>query len=51
MKDAGASVYTIGIFKDANPKADVNTASNENKFMQAVSSNYLRLPMPIRKAG
>lgn len=40
MKDAGASVYTIGIFKDANPKADVNTASNENKFMQAVSSNY-----------
>ena len=40
MKDAGASVYTIGIFKDANPKADVNTASNENKFMQAASSNY-----------
>lgn len=40
MKDAGASVYTIGIFKDANPKADMNTASNENKFMQAASSNY-----------
>lgn len=40
MKDAGASVYTIGIFKDANPKADVNTTSNENKFMQAASSNY-----------
>lgn len=40
MKDAGASVYTIGIFKDANPNADVNTASNENKFMQAASSNY-----------
>lgn len=40
MKNAGASVYTIGIFKDANPKADVNTASNENKFMQAASSNY-----------
>lgn len=40
MKDAGASVYTIGIFKDANPKADVNTATNENKFMQAASSNY-----------
>ena len=40
MKDAGASVYTIGIFKDANPKADVNTTTNENKFMQAASSNY-----------
>ena len=40
MKDAGASVYTIGIFDGANPKADVNTATNENKFMQAASSNY-----------
>lgn len=40
MKDAGASVYTIGIFKDANPSADVNTTANENKFMQAASSNY-----------
>lgn len=42
MKDAGASVYTIGIFKDANPSADVNASgtSNENKFMQAASSNY-----------
>lgn len=40
MKDAGASVYTIGIFKDANPSADVNATTNENKFMQAVSSNY-----------
>lgn len=40
MKDAGASVYAIGIFDGANPSADVNTASNENKFMQAVSSNY-----------
>lgn len=40
MKDAGASVYTIGIFKDANPSADVNTTTNENKFMQAASSNY-----------
>ena len=42
MKDAGASVYTIGIFKDANPSANVNASgtSNENKFMQAASSNY-----------
>lgn len=42
MKDAGASVYTIGIFDGANPSADVNASgtSNENKFMQAASSNY-----------
>lgn len=40
MKDAGASVYTIGIFKDANPSANVNATTNENKFMQAASSNY-----------
>lgn len=40
MKDAGASVYTIGIFDGANPNADVNATSNENKFMQAASSNY-----------
>lgn len=40
MKDAGASVYTIGIFDGANPSANVNAASNENKFMQAASSNY-----------
>lgn len=40
MKDVGASVYTIGIFKDANPNADVNATTNENKFMQAASSNY-----------
>ena len=40
MKDAGASVYAIGIFDGANPSADVNATTNENKFMQAVSSNY-----------
>lgn len=42
MKDAGALVYDIGIFSGANPKADVSAggASNENKFMQAASSNY-----------
>lgn len=40
MKDAGASVYTIGIFDGANPSADVNATTNENKFMQAASSNY-----------
>lgn len=42
MKDAGASVYTIGIFDGANPSDNVNASgtSNENKFMQAASSNY-----------
>lgn len=40
MKDAGASVYAIGIFDGANPSADMNATTNENKFMQAVSSNY-----------
>lgn len=40
LKDAGTVVYTVGIFKGADPKADVSGASKENKFMQAVSSNY-----------
>ena len=50
LKAAGAEVYTVGIFKDADPKADVSKTSKENKFMQAVSSNYpsatyARLPL------
>ena len=42
MKDGKATVYTIGIFDGADPKASVekSTTSQENKFMQAVSSNY-----------
>lgn len=42
LKDAGATVYSVGIFEGANPSAEVsaNGTSNENKFMQAVSSNY-----------
>lgn len=40
MKDKGTTVYTVGIFSDANPSADPSGASNENKFMHAVSSNY-----------
>lgn len=42
MKDGKATVYTIGIFKRANPNASVQDSktSQENKFMQAVSSNY-----------
>lgn len=40
LKDAGTVVYTVGIFDGADPKADVSKTSSENKFMQAVSSNY-----------
>lgn len=42
IKDAGGTVYTIGIFSGANATADptANGTSSENKFMQAVSSNY-----------
>lgn len=42
MKDSKANVYTIGIFDGADPKASVQDSktSQENKFMQAVSSNY-----------
>ena len=42
MKDAGAMVYSIGIFEGADPNVNpvTGSASNENKFMHAVSSNY-----------
>ena len=42
MKDAGAAVYSIGIFEGADPAKypDGQGVSNENKFMHAVSSNY-----------
>ena len=44
MKQAGTTVYSIGIFSGANPAADPtstsSSVSNENKFMHAVSSNY-----------
>ncbi len=42
MKDGKATVYTIGIFDGADPNAGVQDSktSQENKFMQAVSSNY-----------
>lgn len=42
MKDAGATIYSVGIFNDANPSADPTKSgtSRENKFMHAVSSNY-----------
>lgn len=43
MKDSKAAVYTIGIFDGADPSAgiqDSGKSQKENKFMQAVSSNY-----------
>ena len=43
MKDSKATVYTIGIFHGADPSAgiqDSGKSQKENKFMQAVSSNY-----------
>lgn len=43
MKDSKATVYTVGIFDGANPSAgiqDSGKSQKENKFMQAVSSNY-----------
>ena len=40
MKDKKATVYTVGIFSGSDPSADPSGASNENKFMHAVSSNY-----------
>ena len=40
MKDAGANIYTVGAFSGANPSDDLLGASDENKFMHAVSSNY-----------
>lgn len=40
MKDKKATVYTVGIFSGADPSADPSGASNKNKFMHAVSSNY-----------
>ncbi len=41
MKDAGTTIYTIGIFSGANPNPNpADTSGRENSFMNAVSSNY-----------
>ena len=37
LKSAGVTVYSIGIFSDANPSS---IKSDENRFMHAVSSNF-----------
>ena len=42
MKSAGTTIYAVGIFDGADATAGVTSGrtSNENKFMQAASSNY-----------
>lgn len=40
LKNAGTTVYSIGIFDGANPSASVSSASSANKFMHGISSNY-----------
>jgi len=42
LKAAGTEVYTVGIFDGADPSASIfnDWTSRENKFMNAVSSNY-----------
>ena len=42
IKAAGATVYTIGVFGEANgtPVSNVNTLTKFNKYMHFVSSNY-----------
>ena len=37
LKTSGATVYTIGIYDGANPE---DTSSNNNRYMNYVSSNY-----------
>lgn len=42
MKDADATVYTIGVFSGANgaPVNNLNSLTKTNKYMHLVSSNY-----------
>lgn len=41
LKDAGATVYSIGVFGDANPNnTSTNWNNRSNAYMHAVSSNY-----------
>lgn len=42
LKDGDTTIYTVGIQSGANPSVDPNGwgATNENKFLHAVSSNY-----------
>lgn len=40
MKAAGTTIYTIGVVNGANPDQNPAYASNLNKYLHAVSSNY-----------
>lgn len=40
MKDTGVTIYTVGVFEKANPD---NTESDFNRYMHAVSSNFLNI--------
>lgn len=40
LKDAGYTVHSVGIFRDANPGNVDNGTSDANRFMHALSSNY-----------
>lgn len=42
LKDGGTTIYTVGIQNGAKPSDDPNgwNATNENKFLHALSSNY-----------
>ena len=40
LKDANALIYSIGVFRDANPNDTNTSAGNFNGYMHAVSSNY-----------
>ena len=42
LKDGGTTIYTVGIQSGADPSANPNSwdATNENKFLHALSSNY-----------
>ncbi len=40
LKDANALIYSIGVFRDANPNDTNTNAGNFNGYMHAVSSNY-----------
>lgn len=40
LKNAGTTVYSIGVFNGANPSEDVAYTSNTNRFMHGISSNY-----------
>lgn len=40
MKEAGTTIYTIGVVNGAAPDQNPANASNLNKYLHAVSSNY-----------